>query len=184
MLLRNVELTYVSPCLADPEKIRLKAQLSDDVTEIMPYLNTVLKGAIYNNYAPNISFYKEFRLITLYPREMTMIKALNTTDAWQIIEWLKDLINSTYERRREIEPSYERKRRPHPLQLFQWLPQTNCRQCGEYSCIAFAVLLFSGQQKLKRCTPLFTEKYREHREVLAEVASALGTEEELSSNLS
>lgn len=179
MLLKDVELTYVSPCLADPQKIRLKARLSDDISEVMPYLNSVVKGAIYNHHAPNISFHKEFRLITLYPTEMTMIKALNTTDAWQVIEWLKELINKTHEKKDEIEPSYERKRRPHPLQLYTWLPATNCRECGELSCIAFAVLLFSGQQKLERCKPLFTEKYREHKEVLMEMASALGGGEDI-----
>jgi len=174
MLLNNVEITYISPCLADPGKIRLKAALSDDISEVMPYLNATVKNAIYNHDAPNITLSKEFRLITLYPREMTMIKALNTTDAWQVIDWLQELINDTYTRRDEIEPAYERKRRPHPLQLYSWLPRLNCKKCGEQSCLAFAVLLFSGQQELKRCEPLFSESYREQRQVLLELTQALG----------
>lgn len=174
MLLKNVELTYVSPCLADPKKIRLKARFSDDITKVMPYLNATVKAAIYNHEAPNLTLSKEFRLITLYPQEMTMIKALNTTDAWQVIDWLQNLINDTYAHRKEIEPDYRRKRRPHPLQLYSWLPRLNCKKCGELACIAFAVLLFSGQQELKRCEPLFSEAYREQREVLLELAQSLG----------
>ncbi len=174
MLLKNVELTYVSPCLADPEKIRLKARLSDDIAGVMPYLNANVKGAIYNHDAPNLTLSREFRLITLYPREMTMIKALNTTDAWQVIDWLQELINDTYARREELEPDYTRKRRPHPLQLYSWLPRTNCRKCGEFSCLAFAVLLFSGDQHLERCEPLFGDDYHEQREVLLELAQSLG----------
>ena len=173
MFLKKVEITYISPCLADPGKIRLKAALSDDIREIMPYLNAVVKNAIYNHEAPYITLSKDFRLITLYPREMTMIKALNTTDAWQVIDWLQELLNELYNRREEIEPLYERKRRPHPLQLYSWLPHLNCKKCGEQGCLAFAVLLFSGQQELKRCEPLFSESYREQRQVLLELAQAL-----------
>ena len=58
MLLKEVEITYVSPCLADPSKIRLKAELSDDVSEVMPYLNAVVKNAIYNHEAAHLTLFK------------------------------------------------------------------------------------------------------------------------------
>ncbi len=177
MLLKRVEITHISPCLADTAKIKLKAILSDDISEAMPYLNAVLKNATYNHHAPNLSLYKDFRLITLYPREMTMIKALNTTDAHQVIEWLRELINETYARRGEIEPDYERKRKPHPLQLYIWLPRTNCRRCGEQGCLAFALLLFCGRQKLRNCAPLFESLFQEQKEVLTEMARVLGYED-------
>ncbi len=179
MLLKEVEITYVSPCLADPSKIRLKAELSDDVSEVMPYLNAVVKNAIYNHEAAHLTLFKEFRLITVYPKEMTMIKALNTTDAWQVIDWLQELINCTYEKLEEIEPDYRLKKRPHPLQLYSWLPKTNCRQCGWQTCLAFAAHLFIGQENLKKCKPLFTDEYREQREVMLELASVLGYGEEV-----
>lgn len=180
MFLKEVEITYVSPCLADPEKIRLKATLSDDVTEMMPYLNAVIKNAIYNDAVKYITLFKDFRLITLYPREMTMIKAINTTDAWQVIDWLQDLLNRVYAQREEIEPNYQLKKRPHPLQLYTWLPRTNCRKCGWPTCLAFAVHLFSGQEDLNNCLPLWGEDYQEYKEVLVELASAFGYEEEFS----
>ncbi len=179
MFLKNIDIYHISPCWADAAKIRVKAKLSDDITEIMPYLNAELNSAIYNHHGPNLTLYNEFRLITLYPKEMTMIKALNPTDAHQVSDWLKNLINDIYERREQIEPVYERKRRPHPLQLYVWLPRTNCRLCGEYTCLAFATLVFSGQQKLKNCVPLFDKEkndYREQREVLMELTAALGYE--------
>ncbi len=103
-----------------------------------------------------------------------MIKALNTTDAWQVMDWLQELINDTYDRRAQLEPDYSRKRRPHPLQLYNWLPRTNCKECGELTCLAFAVLLFAGQQELEHCAPLFSEDYGEQRQVLLELAQALG----------
>ena len=61
----------------------------------------------YNPHAPNLTLYRDFRLITLHPQELTMIKALNTTDARQVLAWLQDLINDTAVRREEITPVYE-----------------------------------------------------------------------------
>lgn len=174
MYLQTIEITHVSPCFADTSKIRLKAKLSDDVAELMPYINGAMSNAVYNPHAPNLTLYRDFRLITLHPQELTMIKALNTTDARQVLAWLQDLINDTAVRREEITPVYEAKQRPHPLQLYAWLPRTNCRQCGEKTCLAFAALLFCGQQHFERCAPMFTEDYREQREVMVELVKELG----------
>ncbi len=174
MYLNNIDIYHTSPCFAEAGKIRVKARLSDDISEIMPYLNRVVKNAVYNTHAPNLTMFKEFRMITLEPRELILIKALNDTDARQVLTWLKDLINDTAERMDEIEPLYESKKRPHPLQLYSWLPRSNCGQCGEKTCIAFAALLSVGQQSIERCKPLFTEDYKEQRDVMLNLAETLG----------
>lgn len=176
MYLKHIDIYHTSPCFAEAGKIRVKARLSNDISEIMPYLNRIVKNAVYNVHAPNVTMFKEFRMITLGPRELILIKALNDTDARQVIIWLKDLINDTAECMDEIEPLYESKRRPHPLQLYRWLPQINCGQCGEKTCIAFAALLSVGQQKIDRCTPLFTDDYREQFEVMLNLVETLGHE--------
>ena len=174
MFLNHIDIYHISPCFAEAGKIRVKARLSDDVAEIMPYLNRLIKNANYNSYAPNVTMFKEFRMITLEPRELILIKALNESDARQVLNWLKDLINDVADRKDEIEPLYESGKRPHPLQLYTWLPRTNCGQCGEKSCIAFAALLSVGQQSLERCKLLFSEDYKEQQEVMITLVEALG----------
>lgn len=52
-----------------------------------------------------------------YPEEMTIAKALNTTDAFKTLDWFKDLVNDTYARRDQIEPLYTRRRRPTALEI-------------------------------------------------------------------
>lgn len=42
MFLQDIKITFMEPCVAEPEKIRLKAELSEDITEVMPYLNAVI----------------------------------------------------------------------------------------------------------------------------------------------
>jgi ArsR family metal-binding transcriptional regulator len=49
MFINEIKITEVMPCLADPEKIRFIAYFEKDVSEVFPYINTILKGAIYNH---------------------------------------------------------------------------------------------------------------------------------------
>jgi len=49
MLLNSYKITRPLPCLADPEKIRVIAEVSGEIYEAFPYLNTILKGCIYNH---------------------------------------------------------------------------------------------------------------------------------------
>ena len=172
--LNNIDIYHVSPCFAESGKIRVKARLSDDVSEIMPYLNRVVKNASYNAHAPNLTMFREFRMITLEPAKLILIKALNDTDARQVLDWLKELINHTAIHKAEIEPLHESKQRPHPLELFTFLPRINCGQCGETTCLAFAALLFAGLQSLENCKPLFTDDYKEHHKAMINLANLSG----------
>ncbi|MCX5704477.1 MAG: hypothetical protein NTZ92_00170, partial [Candidatus Omnitrophica bacterium] len=46
--LKSITLCYVAPCMADEKKIRLIGYFDRDITEILPYVNAVIKGASYN----------------------------------------------------------------------------------------------------------------------------------------
>ena len=45
-----------------------------------------------------------------------------------------------------------------PLNLYKQLPQTNCKKCGEETCMAFAAGLIARTRKVEECTPLIDEK--------------------------
>ncbi len=38
--------------------------------------------------------------------------------------------------------------------LYEYLPHSNCKRCGEENCMAFAVKLMAGEALLSRCGPL------------------------------
>jgi acetyl-CoA decarbonylase/synthase complex subunit gamma len=46
---------------------------------------------------------------------------------------------------------------PGPLEIYPLLPGTNCQDCGEANCMAFATKMAEHTVKLKACTPLFEE---------------------------
>jgi len=85
------------------------------------------------------------------------------------VEGLIKLVNRTWERRDQIEPSYETRRRPTALEIYKLLPHTNCKACGEATCFVFANKLAAGQVELERCTPLAEPQYAGQRAKLAEL---------------
>lgn len=49
-------------------------------------------------------------------------------------------------------------KRLNPLHVYRFLPKTNCGECGEKSCMAFASKLVEREVPLENCPPLFREK--------------------------
>jgi ArsR family metal-binding transcriptional regulator len=173
--LKSITLCYVAPCMADEKKIRLIGYFDRNITEILPYINAVIKGASYNKNASTLTYAKERRLINLYNIKVTIAKADDIVDAWIVLDEVKKLVNDTYRIRDTIKPNYEGKIKVTALQIYGWLPKTNCRACGEATCLAFAVRLLQREQKLSRCVPLSTEpKFAENQKIMKEIAAVLG----------
>ncbi len=47
-----------------------------------------------------------------------------------------------------------------PIDVYQLLPMTNCRECGEANCMAFATRVVNGELKVADCPPLLTAQHR------------------------
>jgi len=48
-----------------------------------------------------------------------------------------------------------------PIDVYKLLPKTNCKECGEENCMAFATKLVNREATLQQCPPLLQEKYKE-----------------------
>ena len=160
--------------MADPEKIRVIAEVSDEIHEVFPYLNAVIKGCIYNHPALTLSIRNEEKLITLHANHVTMTLIEDENEAHEMLNWLKDLINQTYENRDQIEPNYSEGEQLKPSDIHKLLPGTNCRECGFRSCLAFAFKLVDEKIGIVSCTPLFSDQFMEKRRVLLETLQNAG----------
>ena len=172
----------LAPCVADATKIRLIAHISGDLTEVFPYMNAVMREASYNRNGPTFTFMDGYRMISLYPRRIAVAKADEIVDGWRTLEAIRRRANEVWQRRVEIEPFYEMRERPPALEIFKRLPGTNCRACGEQTCLAFAVKLWSGAGRLSQCRPVFGESHGHLRPALVEVCRGLGVAETLDSD--
>jgi ArsR family metal-binding transcriptional regulator len=174
MLLHSYRITRILPCLADPEKIRVIAEVSGEIYEVFSYLNAILKGCIYNHPALTLTIKKDGKLFTLHAHHITLAKIEDEKEAEKILGWLKDLINETHEKRDQIEPNYSMAAELKALDIYKLLPGTSCKKCGELTCLAFAVKLVGREIEISKCSPLFTGEYKEKQKVLFELLQAGG----------
>ena len=107
MLLCNYILKMVlSDCNPSSQKVNAIADLSEDISEVLPYLNTVLKGIQYNEAEKILVVKKGGRLITFRPRQIALTKLEDENEARIVMEELKQILNGTYANREQIKPTY------------------------------------------------------------------------------
>ena len=75
-------------------------------------------------------------------------------EARKIVDWLKREINATWENRDSIAPSTKGASRPMIIEILKLLPKTNCRDCGEPTCMVFATRLAEGVKGPEGCSEL------------------------------
>lgn len=61
-----------------------------------------------------------------------------------------------------------------PMEIYKLLPKTNCKKCGEQTCMAFAFKVVNRERQIEECKPLFEEeKYAKQKEQLLEMLEPL-----------
>ncbi|MDT8306852.1 MAG: (Fe-S)-binding protein [Anaerolineae bacterium] len=155
MLIEQYELdVFTPPCEPGAERFAAKALLTVDISEVLPYLNATLRGAVYHREAQALTWKKGGHNIAFHAQEIATSNVADRDVAIKELDGLVELVNRTWERRDEIEPSTETGQRPAPMAIYQLLPQTNCRACGEPTCFTFALKLVAAQKTPADCPPL------------------------------
>jgi ArsR family metal-binding transcriptional regulator len=166
MLLQAYRQRFVRPPNPTAQHLRCFAHLDDDIGEVLPYLNTVLKGYRYYPEPPSLTLKFQGKLITLTSREIAINMVKDEAEAEDILAWLKKEINGTWARREEIQPSFVVAAPPRIMEIFKLLPKTNCGSCGQPTCLVFAVGVSQGCQGPDNCPPLAQENRQRLKEYL------------------
>jgi ArsR family metal-binding transcriptional regulator len=167
MLIHNYTLKIMLPdCNPSSEKVNAIADFSDDISDLLPYLNTVLKGVQYIEKERILIVKREGHLITFRPKKIAITKLEDGEDARTVMEDLKHIINETYQNREHIKPDYSSGKELNASDINRLLPGTNCKKCGERSCFAFAFKLARQEGAILQCAPFFSDEYREKRKSL------------------
>ena len=177
MLIEKYDLQVLTPpCEPGAERFTAKARLVTDIREVLPYLNATLRGAVYfpdsgaEYSAPALTWKKAGHNVAFHPYEIAVSNAVDRDSAQKELDGLIALVNRTWERRAEITPSVEVRRRPTVMDVYKLLPQTNCKQCGQPTCYTFALKLVASQKKLDDCPPLFDPQYADKLAALQDIA--------------
>jgi len=146
---------FTPPCEPGAERYAARARLMVDITEILPYLNATLRGAVYHPSANALTWKKGGHNIAFHAYEIATSNVEDRDGAEKELKGLVDLVNRTWEHRADITPDTTTRQRPAPMAIFKLLPQTNCKQCGEPTCYTFALRLAASQRQVSDCPALF-----------------------------
>ena len=75
-------------------------------------------------------------------------------EADRILEWLKREINAAWANHENIQPSYVGAPKPKLIEILKLLPKTNCKECGEVTCMVFAARVAEGVKGPEDCPPM------------------------------
>jgi ArsR family metal-binding transcriptional regulator len=143
------------------------AHLDEDVGKALPYLNALLGGHTYFQDPPSVTFKVQGKLITVHSKKIAINALKDEEEATKIIEWLKREINAAWENRGEIEPSYGSAPIPKVFEILKLLPKTNCRECGQTTCMVFASMVSDGAKGAKDCPPLDDSNHKKLSEYMS-----------------
>jgi acetyl-CoA decarbonylase/synthase complex subunit gamma len=61
------------------------------------------------------------------------------------------------------------KRELSPIDIYKLLPKTNCKECGQENCMAFATKIVNREAHIDQCKPLFKKEYEKQFKQLKEM---------------
>jgi len=158
MLLQSYRLEiFNNECMPGAMTVQCFAHLDQDVSAALPFLNTELGGFSYIQDPPAVTFKMHGKLLTVHGRKIAVNALKDEVEAGKIVEWLKREINDVWEHRDTVTPRYEGMPRPQVIRILKCLPKTNCRKCGEPTCMVFATRVADGVKDSGDCLPMSAE---------------------------
>jgi ArsR family metal-binding transcriptional regulator len=169
MLLINYTKEIFRPeCNPEFESVHCIAHLDQDISAVLPYLNAVLGGFEYLKDPPAVILRSQGKLITVH-RDKIAINALqDEAEADKILAWLKREINTAWDNRESIKPSYEGAPKPKVIEILKLLPKTNCKECGEATCMVFAARMAEGVKDPQDCPSVGAENKQQLEEYMSQ----------------
>ena len=155
--LTSIALTKTLPCLAEPGKIIVIGKPDRLLDEVIPYLATLPGVIAYNPEMLTLTFRRPRGFLTLYPDKVYITQIVDSQEGITLLQALAEAVNATWEKRAELVRATTTRRAPRWLDLWELLPQTNCKQCGELTCTAFAAALLQQKRSLEECLPLVSD---------------------------
>ena len=147
------EIRQLLPCIADSSKFRVIANIAPPIGGALKFLEPIFPRGRYSDRINALIMQKGEVITTVYGNgkvTMTMIKSEG--EAREALENLRSAINEAIAK--GISPVPREKIRVEPMEIYKYLPQTNCGKCGEQGCYTFGIKLMSSEVTLDTCTPL------------------------------
>ncbi|AKB73875.1 hypothetical protein MSLAZ_0614 [Methanosarcina lacustris Z-7289] len=158
------EIRQLSPCIADSSRLRVSANMIPPLG-ILKLLEPLFPRSNYSDGKDSLIIQKGEIITTIYGSGKVSIRMIkNEDEAKEVLESLKTIINEAIAK--GVAPAPREKIRVDLMDIYKYLPQTNCLKCSEQGCYSFAIKLMSRQLTLDRCVLLKEPKYANNQEHL------------------
>src|SRR4030066_2564505 len=95
---------FTPPCDLGSERYAARARLFVDISEILPYLNATLRGAVYLPSANALTWKKGGHNIAFHAYEIAVSNVEDREGAEKELKGVINLVNHTWEERPEMPP--------------------------------------------------------------------------------
>jgi len=180
VLVENIEIKETLPCFTTRGYIRFTAQADKGIGEVIPVIS--LKFPLgRKNYLTkdNILILQLLnRTITFFPSgKIAVTNTRDKEEAKEVLQKIKDIINEAYRvylkygkpSSKEIEAGMKL----DWMDIYNYLPKTNCGKCGFQTCSAFSISLLQGETQLAKCISLREGEFVQNLEKLKEKVGGL-----------
>ena len=155
MLIEDYDFELSTPsCDLSSAVYALKVSLPVDITRALPFINATLKKTEFLPNLPALLWNENTRKYVLRAREIAVSNIADRDEGKEVASEIVERINTVWDNREDVEPSYATTEKPKVLDVFRLLPRTNCGGCGVPSCMAYAAKLAEGKKSLSDCPPL------------------------------
>lgn len=129
----------------------------EGVVEALALMLPPLK-VTYSREFGSVTFKIRERMVGVYSSGRVSFCARDVEEARETLRRLKALISEAKERvmwgGAPDPATAESWSRLGALSLYKYMPRTNCKECGELTCLAFAAKVLTGERRLGECTAL------------------------------
>lgn len=165
--LESIAITKILPCLAEPGKVIVVGLPDCSLERVLPYLASLPGVIAYNPETLTVTFRRPRGFMTLYPDKVYITQVKDSAEGLDLFQALVDAVNATWDQRNELVAVTTSRHAPRWLDIWTQLPQTNCKRCGEATCLAFAAALLQQKRSLEECLPLVNDPaFRDRRATL------------------
>ena len=136
-------------------------KLDNDIRMLFPYINAAVKDSRFFDKPAYVQLVLDDIQCTLYPKEVIAAPFMDQDQAEKFVKRLIDFINDIYIQKDTLTPDHKTFRPISVIDIYKLLPQTNCKECGFSTCLAFAGALSKKQTTPDQC-PGFTRPLYEN----------------------
>ena len=141
MLVKDYHLEFCRP--PNPEAIHLRgvAHFDENIEEILPYLNTVLRGHLYMREPPSLTIKYRAKLITFHPRDIAINILQDEEEAEEIVKAFSTITHPC--------KIIYRPDKPNSIEPFLYDISKAKRDLGWYPKYSFAEMLVDYKKEME-----------------------------------